>query len=61
MVHRGRVAVCDIQDVALQANNIRGKFLDMTKRLNESIPDILLVRGDYTQNEVKPNVPKIDV
>ena len=51
----------EIQDVALQANNIRGKFLDMTKKLNESIPDILLVRGDYKANEVKPNVPKIDV
>lgn len=51
----------EIQDVALQANNIRGKFLDMTKRLNESIPDILLVRGDYSQSEIKPNVPKIDI
>ncbi|GAB1483617.1 hypothetical protein MASR2M78_24330 [Treponema sp.] len=51
----------EIQDVALQANNIRGKFLDMTKRLNEAIPDILLERGDYTASIVKPNVPKIDV
>ncbi len=51
----------EIQDVALQANNIRGKFLDMTKKLNESIPDILLTRGDYAANEIKPNVPKIDV
>lgn len=51
----------EIQDVALQANNIRGKFLDMTKRLNEAIPDILLERGDYTTNVVKPNIPKIDV
>ncbi|HCM25362.1 MAG TPA: hypothetical protein DIC34_02235 [Treponema sp.] len=47
----------EIQDVALQANNIRGKFLDMTKRLNEAIPDILLERGDYTANEIKPNIP----
>ena len=31
----------EIQDVALQANNIRGKFLDMTKKLNEAIPDVL--------------------
>jgi hypothetical protein len=51
----------EIQDVALQANNIRGKFLDMTKKLNEAIPDILLVRGDYTKNEVRPNVLKIEV
>lgn len=51
----------DIQDVALQANNIRGKFLDMTKRMNEAIPDIILVRGDYTAAEVKPTVPEIKV
>jgi len=51
----------EIQDVALQANNIRGKFLDMTKKLNESIPDILLERGDYTKAEVRPNVPKIEL
>ena len=51
----------EIQDVALQANNIRGKFLDATKRLNESIPDVLLVRGDYRANEVKPNVAKIEI
>jgi hypothetical protein len=51
----------EIQDVALQANNIRGKFLDMTKKLSESIPDILLVRGDYSQAEIRPNVPKIEL
>jgi hypothetical protein len=50
----------EIQDVALQANNIRGKFLDMTKRMNEAIPDLLLERGDYTKAEVKPNVVKIE-
>lgn len=50
----------EIADVALQANNIRGKFLDMTKRMNEAIPDILLVRGDYTANEVRPNVVAIE-
>jgi len=51
----------EIKDVALQANNIRGKFLDMTKRLNEAIPDILLERGDYTKNEVRPNVVRVEV
>jgi hypothetical protein len=48
-----------VQDVALQANNIRGKFLDMTKKLNEAIPDILLERGDYNASEVKPIAPKV--
>jgi hypothetical protein len=51
----------EIQDVALQANNIRGKFLDMTKKLNEAIPDLLLVRGDFSKDEVRPNIVKIDV
>jgi len=51
----------EVKDVALQANNIRGKFLDMTKQLNESIPDVLLVRGDYLQAQIKPNVAKIVV
>jgi hypothetical protein len=51
----------EVQDVALQANNIRGKFLDMTKRMNEVIPDILLERGDWTKTEVPPNIIKIEV
>jgi len=51
----------EIKDVALQANNIRGKFLDMTKKLNESIPDILLERGDYLQAQIKPNIAKIEI
>jgi len=51
----------EIVDVALQANNIRGKFLDMTKRLNEAIPDILLERGDFSTKEIKPNIARIEV
>ncbi len=50
----------EIQDVALQANNIRGKFLDMTKKLNEAIPDVLLARGDWEKSAVKPLVLKIE-
>lgn len=50
-----------VKDVALQANNIRGKFLDMTKKLNEAIPDILLERGNYLEKQVKPNLPVIKV
>lgn len=49
----------EVQDVALQANNIRGKFLDMTKKMNEAIPDVILERGDYAAREVKPIVPPI--
>lgn len=51
----------EIKDVAIQANNIRGKFLDMTKTLNESIPDVLLVRGDYQTKVIRPNVAVIEV
>ena len=51
----------EIQDVALQANNIRGKFLDMTKNLNEAIPDVLLIRGNYLDNQIKPNVVTLTV
>lgn len=49
----------EVQDVALQANNIRGKFLDQTKKLSEAIPDLLLERGDYSANIIAPNAPKI--
>jgi hypothetical protein len=51
----------EVQDVALQANNIRGKFLDVTKKMNEAIPDIVLERGNYLEKEVKPIVPNIEV
>lgn len=50
----------EVQDVALQANNIRGKFLDQTKKLSEAIPDLLLERGDYTTNVIAPNIPKFN-
>jgi hypothetical protein len=51
----------EVKDVALQANNIRGKFLDMTKQLNEAIPDVLLQRGNYEEKIVKPIVPNIQL
>jgi hypothetical protein len=50
----------EIQDVALQANNIRGKFLDMTKKLNEAIPDVLLARGSWESSVVKPAPVRIE-
>jgi len=42
-------------DVATQANNIRGKFLDITKHLREAIPAELLKRGDYAKKEIDPS------
>lgn len=44
----------ELLDVATQANHIRGKFLDLDKTLNEAIPDILLIRGDFSKDEVGP-------
>lgn len=44
-----------VMAVAIQANNIRGKFLDMNKSLNEAIPDLLLQIEDYTKLEVAPS------
>jgi hypothetical protein len=44
-----------ILQIASQANNIRGKFLDMTKKLSEAIPDNLLKRGDFTIDETSPS------
>lgn len=45
----------EIINIATHANNIRGKFLDMTKNLNEAIPDLLLEKGDYTSDEIAPS------
>jgi len=42
-------------EVASQANNIRGKFLDMSKQLREAIPDNILMRGDYKEKEIAPS------
>lgn len=44
----------DLLDVATQSNHIRGKFLDLDKAMNEAIPDILLIRGDFQKLEVAP-------
>jgi len=44
----------ELMSVATQANNIRGKFLDMNKSLDEAIPDLLLGNEDYTQLETTP-------
>jgi hypothetical protein len=46
------------QDVATQANNVRGKFLDMTKHLHEAIPTELLKRGDFRKKETAPSFGK---
>ena len=41
--------------IAVHANNIRGKFLDMSKSLTEAIPEKLLEIGDFKENEISPS------
>jgi len=44
-----------MEPVARQSVRIRGNFFDNTKVLEDCIPQVLLVRGDYRQDEVAPN------
>ena len=44
-----------MEQVARQAVKIRSNFFDNTKMLEECIPQVLLVRGDYRQDEISPD------
>lgn len=43
-----------MEEVARQAMKIRGNFFDNTKMLEDCIPQVLMVRGDYLEDEVPP-------
>jgi len=43
-----------MEAVARQAVKIRSSYFDNTKMLEDCIPQVLLVRGDYRQEEVSP-------
>lgn len=43
-----------IEQVARQAHRIRSNFFDNTRLLEDCMPQVLLVRGDYSQDEVAP-------
>jgi hypothetical protein len=43
-----------MEQVARQATKIRNNFFDNTKALEDCIPQVLLVRGDYRQDEIPP-------
>ena len=47
-------ATKEMEKIGTQANNIRGKFLDPTKNLNEAIPVKVLEKDDYKKYEIKP-------
>ena len=43
-----------MEEVARQAMKIRGNFFDNTKMLEDCIPQVLMVRGDYLEDELPP-------
>lgn len=43
-----------METVARQAMRIRNAFFDNTKMLEDVIPQVLIVRGDYREDEVSP-------
>lgn len=45
----------NMEQVARQAHRIRGNFFDNTKMLEDCIPQVLLVRGNYLLEETPPN------
>ena len=49
-----------MEQVARQALQIRSCFFDNSKLLEECMPQVLLVRGDYLQNETSPQQLFID-
>jgi hypothetical protein len=43
-----------MEEVARQAMKIRGNFFDNTRLLEDCIPQVLMVRGDYLEDEMPP-------
>ena len=44
-----------MEEVARQAMRVRGHFFDNTKMLEDCIPQVLMVRGNYLEDEFPPN------
>jgi hypothetical protein len=44
-----------MEGVARQSMRIRSNFFDNTKLLEDCIPQVLMVRGNYLEDEVRPN------
>lgn len=44
-----------MEGVSRQAMQIRGNFFDNTKMLEDCIPQVLMVRGNYVEAEMPPN------
>lgn len=50
----------NVEQVARQALKIRSAFFDNTKMLEDIIPQVLIVQGDYLKDEVPPNYLFVD-
>jgi hypothetical protein len=44
----------NMEQVSRQAQKIRTSFFDDTKMLEDVIPQVLIVKGDYRQDELPP-------
>ena len=49
-----------MEGVARQAMRIRGNFFDNTKLLEDCIPQVLMVRGNYLEDETRPSELFVD-
>jgi hypothetical protein len=49
-----------MEEVARQAMKIRGHFFDNTKMLEDCIPQVLMVRGNYLEEELPPRELFVD-
>jgi hypothetical protein len=49
-----------METVSRQAMRIRNCFFDNTKTLEDCIPQVLIVRGDYRQDEIAPSMLFVD-
>lgn len=50
----------DMEQMARQANNIRTFFFDKRKKMEDIIPQVLLVKSDYIAKEVAPEKVFVD-
>ena len=50
----------NMEQVARQAIKIGNSFFDNTKMLEDIIPQVLIVRGNYLEEEVSPNYLYVD-
>lgn len=50
----------DMEQMARQANNIRTFFFDKRKKMEDIIPQVLLVKSDYVAKEVAPDRVFVD-